>query len=217
MGCAEAARLVVPLAAPRYTEGRLAASGAIPDSDSKETAMALPPPVDALWNELESIRADLLEEIGGLSQVQADWRPGERDWSIGEIVHHLVMAEVATGKLTSKLLKEAGTSAPPFPAGLSRFPPLPPWPPGPAEAPPAVRPEEGHKIEELVGSLAAARERSRQSVERLATVDPRSLKWPHPRFGEYDLAQWWLLQARHDADHLQQLRAVKASPGFPRH
>lgn len=178
--------------------------------------MPLPTPVETLWNELEAVRAELLKEIEGLSQAQADWRPSERDWSVGEIVHHLTVAEVATGKLTSKLLKEAGASPAPFPADLRAFAPLPEAPPGPAEAPPGVRPEQGHRIDELTGTIKAARERSRQSIERLATVDPRSLKWAHPRFGDLDLGQWWVLQARHDADHLQQLRAVKSASGFPR-
>jgi uncharacterized protein DUF1569 len=40
--------------------------------------------------------------------------------------------------------------------------------------------------------------------------------WPHPLFGELNLAQWWMLQAHHDADHLQQLRAVKTAAGFPK-
>jgi hypothetical protein len=31
-----------------------------------------------------------------------------------------------------------------------------------------------------------------------------------------DLGQWWMLQAAHDRDHLQQLRRIKKSPGFPR-
>jgi len=176
--------------------------------------MPLPPSVEALWNELQSVRADILKEIEGLSQAQADWRPSDRDWSVGELIHHLTLAEVATGKLTSKLLKEAGGSAAPFPADLEGFAPLPLPPPGPAEAPPAVRPEQGHRV--LASTFIATRERSRQSIERLATVDPRMLKWPHPRFGDLDLAQWWLLQSRHDADHLQQLRAVKAAAGFPR-
>jgi len=30
-----------------------------------------------------------------------------------------------------------------------------------------------------------------------------------------DLSQWWQLHVRHEADHLQQLRAVKAASGFP--
>lgn len=177
--------------------------------------MPLPVPVEALWNELQSIRAEILKEVEGLSQAQADWRPTDQDWSVGEMIHHLTLAEVATGKLTSKLLKEAGGAVAPFPPDLTGFAPLPPWPPGPAEAPPVVRPEHGHRLDDLTSTFKATRERSRQSIERLATADPRSLKWRHFMLGELDLAQWWMLQARHDAEHLRQLRAVKAAAGFP--
>jgi DinB family protein len=183
---------------------------------TEETVMPLPSPIESLWSDLQTVRAQILNEIAGLSQPQLDWRSSDRDWSIGEIIHHLTLAEVSTGKLTSKLFKEAGASLPSFPADLTAFGPLPPWPPGPAEAPPAVRPEAAHQRDELVGTFKATRERSRQSIERLATGDPRSLTWSHPRLGTLDLAQWWMLQAHHDADHLHQLRAVKAAPGFPR-
>src|SRR6266545_3754837 len=47
----------------------------------KGTLMPLPPPVEALWNELQSVRAEILKEVEGLSQGQADWRPSEQDWS----------------------------------------------------------------------------------------------------------------------------------------
>lgn len=178
--------------------------------------MPLPLPVQAIWDDLETSRAEVLKEVEGLSQAQSEWRPSESDWSVGEIIHHLTLAEIATGKLTSKLLKEAGPGLPPFPADLTGFASLPAWPPGPAEAPPVVRPEKGHPHAQLLTDLKATRERSHQSLERLATTDPRRLKWRHFALGDLDLAQWWLLQARHDADHLQQLRRVKASPGFPR-
>lgn len=177
--------------------------------------MALPAPVEALWNDLQSVRAQLLKETEGISQAQADWRPGEQEWSIGEIVHHLTLAEVGTGKLTSKLLKDAPQPLPPFPADLERFAPVPPPPPGPAKAPEVVYPERGHPLERLIAELKAARERSRQSVERLGAVDPRGLRWRHFTLGEMDLAQWWMLHVRHETDHLQQLRAVKATRGFP--
>jgi hypothetical protein len=178
--------------------------------------MPLPPPVESLWDDLQAVRAEILNEVEGLSQSQLDWRSGEGDWSVGEIIHHLTLAEVSTGKLTSKLFKEAGPSLPSFPADLTAFAPLPPWPPGPAEAPPVVRPESGHRRDELISTFKSTRERSRQSVERLGTGDPRTLRWSHARLGELDLAQWWLLQAHHDRDHLRQLRVVKAAPGFPR-
>src|SRR3989304_4585226 len=119
--------------------------------------MPLPPPVEALWRDLAAARAEVLKEAEGLSQAQADWRPGPQDWSVGEILHHLTLAEIATGKLTSKILKDAGG--------------------GPADPPPVV--------------------------------------WRPSAHAALPLGQWWLLQARHDADHLDQLRRLKASPGFP--
>jgi hypothetical protein len=177
--------------------------------------MTLPAPLEALWRDLEAVRAEVLAVAEGLSQAQADWRPSPGDWSIGEIVHHLTLAEVGTGKLTSKLLREAGPAPAPFPTGLTAFAPLPAWPPGPREAPPMVRPEAGQPIDQLIADIKTARVRSRQSLERLAAVDPRALRWAHFRLGELDLGQWWLLQAAHDGDHLQQLRRVRSSPGFP--
>ena len=72
--------------------------------------MALPPPVARLWDELQAVRTDVLREAEGLSQRQADWKPGDKDWSVGEIVNHLTIAEIATGKLTTKLTREAETS-----------------------------------------------------------------------------------------------------------
>jgi hypothetical protein len=181
----------------------------------EESSMALPAPVEALWNDMESVRAQLLKETEGLSQAQADWRASDEEWSVGEILHHLTLAEVGTGKLTSKLLKDPPQPIPAFPADLKSFAPVPPPPPGPAKAPEVVYPERGHALDRLIADLKTVRARSRQSVERMAAIDPRGLTWRHFTLGELDLAQWWLLHVRHETDHLQQLRGVKAAPGFP--
>jgi hypothetical protein len=177
--------------------------------------MTLPVALAAIAQDLEDVRGDVLREADRLSQAQSDWRPSPDDWSVGEILHHLTLAEINTGKLTSKLLKEIGGTAP-YPAEVAAFSPLPPWPPGPREAPPLVRPDKGHPIEQILQDMRAARARSRQSLERLATVDPRGFTWRHFALGEMDLAQWWMLTAHHDRDHLQQIRRIKKTPGFPR-
>jgi len=178
--------------------------------------MTLPPALDAIAHELDAVRAEVLREVETLTQAQADWRPSADDWSVGEILHHLTLAEINTGKLTSKLLKEPGDATGPFPSDLAAFAPVPAWPPGPREAPPVVRPDKGHPIAHLLQDMRAVRERSRQSLDRLATVDPRAFTWRHFTLGEMDLGQWWMLQAHHDRDHLQQLRRIKRTPGFPK-
>jgi len=173
--------------------------------------MSLPRPIEALWTELQSVRAEILGEAEGLSQAQANWKPSEKDWSVGEVVHHLILAEVATGKLTTKLTREAEAAGAlaGFPADLTALPPFPAAPAGAANAPEVVWPE-------LLSTMRATRERSRQSIEKLASLDPRPLKFKHFRFGELDLAQWWQLQAQHDGIHLLQIREIKGAPGFPR-
>lgn len=179
--------------------------------------MTLPKPIETLWEELEAVRAEVLREVEGLSQRQADWRPDDKEWSVGEVIDHLTIAEVSTGKLTTKLLKEAAAGGAPavFPHDLAELAAPPDFPPGPMDAPPVVWPGHGKPIGELIAAMKAARERSRQSVEKLATCDPRRLVFRHFRLGDLDLGQWWRLQARHDGVHLAQIRAIKAAPGFP--
>jgi hypothetical protein len=179
--------------------------------------MPLPPALEAVWNDMEAVRAEVLGEAGGLSQRQADWRPTDADWSIGEILHHLLVAETHTGKLTTKLTREAEAAGAlaPYPTGLAEFAALPRVPMEGMQAPPAVGPERGLLVARLLDDLAAVRIRSRQSFEKIAALDPRRLTFKHFAFGELNIAQWWMLQASHDAAHLTQMRAVKALPNFP--
>ena len=78
-----------------------------------------------------------------------------------------------------------------------------------------VWPDHGKPIGELLDAITATRERSRQSIDKLAACDPRTLTFTHARLGDLDLAQWWLLTAEHDRDHLAQIRSIKTAPGFP--
>ena len=179
--------------------------------------MILPAPVAQLWDDLQAVRAEILAEVRPLSQRQADWKPGDGEWSVGEVIHHLTVAEVNTGKLTTKLVKQAQAAGAPvaFPAGLTAFAPVPRGAAGRAEAPAVVWPDHGKPVGDLLDGITATRERSRQSMDRLAACDPRTLTFTHGRLGDLDLAQWWLLQAEHDRDHLAQIRRIKTAPGFP--
>src|SRR5215469_17360970 len=129
--------------------------------------MALPPPVEALWSDLESVRARLLKGVESLSQAQADWRARDTDWSVGEIIHHVALAEVGTGKVPSKVLKEAADRLQPCPPGLTGFTPVATPAGGRAESPTAVWPERGKPLRELVADMRAARERSEEHTSEL--------------------------------------------------
>src|SRR3989442_15070748 len=109
--------------------------------------MTLPRAIQALWEDLEAVRAEVLREVVGLSQRQTDWRPAEKEWSAGEVINHLTIAGIATGKLTTTLTREgeaAGGPAPYRPNSAIRA--WPPWPPGPAQAPPVGWPDHGQPM-----------------------------------------------------------------------
>ena len=59
--------------------------------------MSWPKAVDALWREIEAARADVLGAVTGVSQAQSEWRPAPNEWSIGEVIDHLTVSEIATG------------------------------------------------------------------------------------------------------------------------
>src|SRR3989442_10153303 len=135
--------------------------------------MTLPRAIQALWDDLEAARADVMREVAGLSQRQADWKPAEKEWSAGEVINHLTIAEIATGKLTTKLTREgeAAGGLAPYPASFA-IRPLPPWPPRPGEAPPALLPEHGKPITALITTMKVTRQRSRSAGQKLATLQP---------------------------------------------
>lgn len=180
--------------------------------------MALPPAVEALWSDLQAARGEVLKEVEGVTQVQADWRPSDKDWSVGEVLHHLTIAEIATGKLTTKLLKEAEAAGTlkPYPSDLTAFAPIPRLPDPLPETPRHIWPEKERPMDQLLAEMKSARARSRQSIERVGAVDPRPLTWKHEFGMVMDLGQWWRMMVNHDRMHLQQIRTIKASLGFPR-
>ena len=104
--------------------------------------MPLPLPVERLWDELQSARVELLREAEGLSQRQADWKPSERDWSVGEIVDHLTLAEIddrqADDEAAERSCPTVRRGA--FPNDLTEFAAVPDGPAGRAEAPPSSGP-----------------------------------------------------------------------------
>lgn len=83
----------------------------------------LPRALRRLADELERRRGDVLAEVDGISQRQADWRPAHDRWSLGEVLHHLVLAEGIAGKMVSVALKRVADAGPlpPYPAEVDAF------------------------------------------------------------------------------------------------
>ena len=173
---------------------------------------------EAFWNEAQSNRTRLLKEVDGLSQAQFDWSPAKDEWSIGEVIHHVTLAEVNIGKLTTRLLREAEVAGTlrPRQKGDMHFETFRAPGRGPVPAPRLIWPQGGRPREGLLEDIRATRERSRRSFERVAAIDPRPLVWKHEFFGDLHLGQYWTIVRVHDPQHIEQIQKIKAAPGFPR-
>lgn len=170
----------------------------------------LPRKLKELWDGMEENREVTLAMVSGLSGEEFSDRAGG-EWSIAEILEHLVLAETGTSKVIRKMLKESAGTLPPYPAddaavcvretGRSRE--------RMSEAPEAARPTGSYGKEEILALAERTREATRVSLEMLASADPRSAEFPHPFFGNMNLYEWpHRIILDHERQHRPQIEGV---------
>ena len=181
----------------------------------------LPRALKEIGDGLERRRAQLLGEVQRLSQRQADWRPGAGEWSVGEVVHHLVVAEGIAGKIVSVTVKrtaDAGSLLP-YPSDIPAFS----WQPPSADdrwlvlAPDPAAPTYGLPIDGLREDMTKQGTLTERVLQRMADLDPRAITAVHPLIGAMNAAQWYMFCEYHMSVHLRQLRDLEADPRFPRY
>jgi len=181
----------------------------------------LPRALKEIGDGLERRRAQVLGEIQGLSQRQADWKPGADEWSVGEVLHHLVVAEGIAGKIVSVTVKrtaDAGSLLP-YPSDVHAFSWQPPSPDDRwlVRVPEPAAPTYGQPIDGLREGMTKQGALTEQVLQRLADLDPRAVSAVHPLIGAMNAAQWYIFCEYHMHVHLRQLRDLTADRRFPRH
>ncbi len=182
-----------------------------------ETPRDLHSVLRAGWDFAEQVRATLLQTIGPLTAAQWVIRPAARPWCIGELVGHLLLAEIGSSKMVRKLIRgdfraqDLPTRAVLYTAALDHYPF------GRLEAPSALVPWPVRNREDLERELAEAHARFRAELSRFRGDDPEALRSPDPATGDwFTLGGWVKLQAWHEAHHITQIHRIVAAPGFPR-
>lgn len=184
-----------------------------------ETKGWISPALGEIWRQNEEIRRALLAEVLRLSEMQTAFRPGPRDWSIGEILDHLCLSERSITRTVSRIFQQAAGLGLVQDAGPGEMP-MPVIDETkynePAGAPESVMPSSDRPLERLLAGLEASRERL---VEVSARADGRvvgRLTMQHFQLGDLDFYQWLSVEGAHERKHLDQVRRIKAHPGFPR-
>jgi len=178
------------------------------------------PAVFELTGRLAADLAALLATVAGLSQAQADWRPAEGRWSVGEILHHLCLSNsyfaASTGALIERGEREALLAGP-----TSRRV----WPrlrlvadataSGPVAHPSAATPTHGLPLADLVAEVGEWHAAVAALLPRIVPLDLAALRAPHPLGFELNLFQWFDMMGAHERRHLLQIHAIRDAGGFP--
>ena len=172
-----------------------------------------------IWKRNDEARARLLAEVRDLSEAQAAFMPGPREWSIGEILDHLCLSERSIARTVSRIFQQAAGRGLVLDAATGEAP-SPEIDEAkynePAGAPESVMPSPDRPLERLLAGLTESRERL---VEVAARADGRvvgRLTMKHFQLGDLDFYQWLLVEGAHERKHLEQIRRIKARLDFPR-
>jgi hypothetical protein len=183
----------------------------------------------------DTVRRQLAARIENLSEAQQTFRPAENVWSITEIIEHLSKTEQNMVQLIGMLLAKtekaaavtaaaassSGEDAPEVSAGsAANFQPfsldtfIEKVRDAKLTAPEQVRPGGGVPFAEALSALNRTRAAIEDLRPRLENANLGAVTYPHPAFGEFNIAQWLAFIGLHEVRHLRQIENLMASPAF---
>jgi hypothetical protein len=175
--------------------------------------------------EARALGAEIEGRFGGLSPAQLNWRPNEKEWSIGYCVEHVII--VNTGYFAPIRQILAGTKPKTF---WERLPLLPglfgsfliralePGAKGYVPAPKTFLPSSTDISGDIVARFAAQQRELLDLMERCRSLDAAQIIVTSPAadFVTYSLIDAYRIIVVHLQHHLHQTSKLLAMPEFPR-
>ncbi len=171
--------------------------------------------LDEILAEIRGIREKTLRLLEGITSEEAARRPEGGGWSLGEVAHHLVLAEEfmrgqvlailrehAEGKIALEPsgLPERGPDFFESIADLSKIPPV--------KAPEALIPTHGLDFNELLSPLRSLPGETAGLLAEFKDVDMDRLSFQHPVLGKLSLYERIRFIGYHELRHHAQIRAL---------
>lgn len=155
-----------------------------------------------------------LQELNGFSMEQLKLQPNENEWSLGQMVLHLInsalfmqlrnaelcLAQAADSTVSTEEKTEAGRTV--FDQGS--------FPPVRIQVPPSPQytPQQPESKEQLIQGLNAILQRMKEIGPMLDQATLQNTV-SHPRFGALNAREWFLLVEMHYRHHLLQKDRLK--------
>ena len=163
--------------------------------------------LEPITNNLARAQAGLLRAADAVSAEQWKTRPGDRAWSAGELVGHLIMVERSIIGSADRVVQKP-PNAIPF---LKRFH----LPMALVEArlirrksPIPLDPQLVREKEEMLAELREVRGRSLAFLEETKTRDLSAYRWRHAFLGSLNAYDWFQMIASHEIRHTKQMREI---------
>ncbi len=180
--------------------------------------------------DVAAARRRVIDSVAGITAAQEAFRPGPEEWSLPQVVEHLVLAEQGGINLIWRAAEGVRRGRPVWRGdavhrGLSIEAVIErTWEltePGPltwktaAAAPESAVPRTGGPLAYWVACLEATQPVLERLPAVLAGLDLQAVVYPHVLSGPLDARQRLEFLRWHLDHHLQQIEDIKAAPGFP--
>jgi uncharacterized damage-inducible protein DinB len=151
--------------------------------------------VPALLRLIDEQRARLLAILDGVSEEQAAFRPAPDQWSIADVLRHVIAAEEGVALIVESLARGV------VPEGQRALG--------------SHIPDAGQPLAALSERLRAARRDLLERVQAWPASPDLAATFEHPFFGPLNCKGWLAFQRLHDADHIGQIEQIMAAEGYP--
>ncbi|HEY8171798.1 MAG TPA: DinB family protein [Dehalococcoidia bacterium] len=158
-------------------------------------------PTDAIEAVVQEGHDQLMQALAGVSEAQAQHKPSANDWSILELMDHVV----TTKQIVGVLCRSLGDGHRPPGAGAE-------WEEQSAQD--GVTVARFATIAEARAAADTAHSDLLTLIRGLDTVDVET-RFRHFLFGALNSREWAVFQRIHDADHTPQIASIKGVAGFP--
>ena len=158
---------------------------------------------------LASTRDRLLLAVSGLSPAQWHFKPAPEQWSVAEILEHMLLVEQAVHGIVAGIADAAPAEPDRIDAQVDQYIlEHVPLRANKFQAPPFLLPNGRWQPPDIVDRFHETRSTTLHLLDSASCLRGRVV--PHPALGPWDGYQWILGGAAHGARHTAQIEEVKA-------
>lgn len=176
-------------------------------------------PVEKQFNLIEGQRNELLGQVSRLSHQQQNFKPSPKEWSILQVLNHLVYAETNTVKYMTKKIQGIATAEKSGAYAKFRLLTLNMFLRSPLKfkAPKAALPvqEDVYVFDNVKKQWDDVRLQFKKILDQLGNADADKLIFKHPISGKFNIYQTMSFLQEHIEHHRKQIKRIKSSPLFP--